>query len=80
MSPKSSTLGLLDEALREARKLAARITEPGRAESEGLPVIDTALALARPTGLTGKVEVSWLRSRLTDCAPIVGPPEGGRSD
>jgi hypothetical protein len=78
--PKSFTLGLLDEALRETQKLAARITEPGRAEAEGLPVIDTALALGRLTGLTGKDEVIWLRACLTACTPIVGPPEGGRSD
>jgi hypothetical protein len=62
--PRSFTLGLLDEALRETQKLAGRITEPGRAEAAGLSVIDAALALGRLTGLTGKDEVIWLRACL----------------
>jgi hypothetical protein len=67
-NPKSFTLGLLGEALRETRRLAAQITEPGRAEAAGLPVIDAALALGRLTGLTGKDEVIWLRACLEACA------------
>jgi hypothetical protein len=74
--PKPFTLGLLDEALRETQRLAARITEPGLAEASGLPVIDAALALGRLTGLTGKDEVIWLRACLAACTPILGPREG----
>ena len=77
--PQPFTLGLLDEALRETQRLAARITEPGLAEASGLPVIDAALALGRLTGLTGKDEVIWLRACLTACTPILGPREGRQS-
>jgi hypothetical protein len=70
---KTFTLGLLDEALHETQKLAARITEPGRAETAGLPVIDAALALGRLTGLTGKDDVIWLRACLAACTPVAGP-------
>ena len=73
--PKPFTLGLLDEALRETQRLAARITEPGLAEASGLPVIDAALALGRLTGLTGKDEVIWLRACLAAGTPVAGPPD-----
>ena len=79
-NPKSFTLGLLDEALREIQRLAAQITEPGRTEASGLPVIYAALALGRLTGLTGKDEVIWLRACLAACTRLVGQPEGRRSD
>jgi hypothetical protein len=77
---KSFTLGLLDEALRETQELAAQITEPGRAQAAGLPVIDAALALGRLTGLTGKDEVIWLRACLAACTPVAGRLEGRRRD
>ena len=78
--PKPFTLGLLDEALRETQRLAARITEPGLAEASGLPVIDAALALGRLTGLTGRDEVAWLRACLIACTPSGSPSDGPRSD
>jgi hypothetical protein len=77
---KAFTLGLLDEALGETRKLAARIAESGRSEVSGLPVIDTALALGRLTGLTGNDEVIWLRACLAACTPVAGLLEGRRRD
>ena len=77
---KTFTLGLLDEALHETQKLAARITEPGRAETAGLPVIDAALALGRLTGLTGNDEAIWLRPCLAACTPVAGRLEGRRHD
>jgi hypothetical protein len=55
---------------------AARIAESGCPEASGLPVIDSALALGRLTGLTRKDEMVWLRACLAACAPITGPPEG----
>jgi hypothetical protein len=77
---KSFTLDLLDEALRATQRLAAQITEPELAEASGLPVIDTALALGRLTGLTGKDEVIWLRACLAACTPVAGRLEGRRRD
>src|SRR5262249_37883631 len=77
--PQSFTLGLLDEALRGTRRLAAQVVELGRTEVSDLPVIDAALALGPLTGLTGKDEVIWLRACLAACTPIAGPPEGRRS-
>ncbi len=77
---KSFTFDWLDEALRETQGLAAQITEPGRAQASGLPVIDAALALGRLTGLTGKDEVIWLRACLAACGAVEGSPEGRRSD
>jgi hypothetical protein len=76
--PKSFTLGLLDEAIRETQKLAARITGPGRAEASRLPVIDAALALGRLTGLTGKDEVIWLRACLEAGVSFALRPEQHR--
>jgi hypothetical protein len=43
-------------------------------------VIDTALALGRLTGLTGKDEVVWLRACLAACSPPAGRLEGGPVD
>ena len=60
--PQSFTVGLLDEALRSTRRLAAQIVGLGRTEASALPMIDAALALGRLTGLTGKDEVIWLRA------------------
>ena len=78
--PKSFPLGLLDEALRDTRRIAARVARPGRTEASGLPVIDASLALGRLTGLTGKDEAIWPRACLTACIPPVGRPDGHRSD
>jgi hypothetical protein len=69
-------LGLLDEALRNTRDLAAQVQ--GDAAS-GLPVSDAVLALGRVTGLTGKDEVSWLRACLMACTLLEGRPGGHRS-
>jgi hypothetical protein len=55
--PKSFTLDLLHEALRDTQRVAAPVAGLGRTEASGLPVIDAALALGRFTGLTGKDEV-----------------------
>ena len=77
---KSFTVGLLDEALRSTRRLAAQIVGLGRTEASDLPVIDAALALGRLTGLTGKDEVIWLRACLTACAPPLARPEGRHDD
>jgi hypothetical protein len=63
--PKTFTLGLLDEALRSTRDLAAQVQ--GNEARSQLPVIDHALALGRLTGLTGKDEVIWLRACLAAC-------------
>jgi hypothetical protein len=76
--PKAFTLGLLDEALRSTRDLAAQVK--GSDARSKLPVIDAALALGRLTGLTGKDEVIWLRACLTACAPPVARPEGRHDD
>jgi hypothetical protein len=65
--PKAFTLGLLDEVLRSTRNIAGQVVPAGRDETSNLPVIDTAQALARLTGLTGKDEVIWLRACLEAC-------------
>jgi hypothetical protein len=78
--PHSFTLDLLVEALRTTQRLAVQITEPGLAEASGLGVIDTALALGRLTGLTGKDEVIWLSPCLAACTPVAGRLEGRRRD
>jgi hypothetical protein len=74
--PKSFTLGMLDEALRDTQRVAAPVVGLGRTEATGLPVIDAALALGRVTGLTGKDEVIFLRACLTACTSLRGWPEG----
>ncbi len=66
-NPRSFTLRLLDEILRETRRIAAPIVEEEHASA--LPKIDTALALGRLAGLTGVEEVVWLRACLKACAP-----------
>jgi hypothetical protein len=73
--PKSFTLGLLDEALRSTKNIAAQIVWEGRDEASKPPVIDAALALGRLTGLTGKDEVIWLRACLEACTLLAGPPD-----
>jgi hypothetical protein len=78
--PQSFTLDLLVETLRTMQALAAQITEPGQAEASGLPVVDTALALGRLTGLTGNDEVIWLRACLAACTPVTGRLDGRRRD
>jgi hypothetical protein len=62
--PRSFTIDLLGEALRDTLRVAAQVAGPGRTESSDLPVIDAALALGRLTGLTGKDEIIWLRACL----------------
>ena len=76
--PKAFTLSLLDEALRNPQDLAVQVH--GRDATSQLRVIDTALALGRFTGLTGKDEVIWLRACLAACTRPVGWPEGGHGD
>ena len=73
-------LDLLDDALRDTQRVAARVVGLGRTEASDLPVIDAALALGRLTGLTWKDEVIWLRACLAACTPVAGPPEGRGSD
>ena len=74
--PKSFTHDLLDEALRSTQTLFAQIAALGRTDASRLPEIDTAFALGRLTGLTGKDEVIWLRACLNACTPLTaGPPE-----
>jgi hypothetical protein len=73
--PKAFTLGLLDEALRSNRDLAAQVKRSD-ARSQ-LPVIDAALALGRLTGVTGKDEAVWLRACLAACTPPAGRLEDG---
>ena len=65
--PKAFTRGLLDQALRSTRNLAAQVK--GNDARSQLPVIDAALAGAL-TGLTGKDEVIWLRSCLAACTGL----------
>jgi hypothetical protein len=72
-APKAFALGLLEEALRSTQNLAAQVK--GSDARAKLPVIDTALALARLNGLTGKDEVIWLRACLEACAAIANGPE-----
>jgi hypothetical protein len=69
--PRTFTRGLLDEALRSTRDLAAQVQ--GDDARSQLPVIDHALALGRLTGLTGKDEVVWLRACLEACAGLAEP-------
>jgi hypothetical protein len=76
--PKPFTLGLLDEALRCTRDLAARVK--GSDARSQWPVIDAAPALGRLTGLTGKDEVIWLRACLAACIPPTRGPEDGHAD
>jgi hypothetical protein len=78
--PKSFTLGQLEEVLRDTPRVAARIVGQGRTEASDLPTIDTALALGRFTGLTGKDEVIWLRACLTACTAFAEWPECHRLD
>jgi len=68
---RTFTRGLLDEALRSTRDLAARVQ--GDDARSQLPVIDHALALGRLTGLTGKDEIVWLRACLEACASLAEP-------
>jgi hypothetical protein len=70
--PRSFTLGLLEEALRETRRVAAQVVRRGQTETPGPPVIDAALALGRVTGLTGQDEVIWLRACLEACTGFAG--------
>jgi hypothetical protein len=70
--PKAFTRGLLDEALRSTRDLAAQVK--GSDARSQPPVIDVALALGRLTGLTGKDEVIWLRACLAACTRFEGRP------
>ena len=75
--PKAFTRGLLDEALRSTRALAAQVK--GSDARSRLPVIDAALALGRLTGLTGQDEVIWLRACLAACTRFEGRPGDPRS-
>jgi hypothetical protein len=65
--PGSFTLGLLDEVLRDTRRVVAQVVGQGRTAASDLPTIDAALALGRLTGLTAKDEVIWLRACLAAC-------------
>jgi hypothetical protein len=76
--PKSFTLGLLEEVLRDTQRVAAQVVGEGRPETSGLPVIDAALALGRLTGLTGKDEVIWLRACLEAGATFAARPRDHR--
>jgi hypothetical protein len=75
--PKPFTLGLLDEVVRDTRRVAAQVVGQGRTEVSDQPTIDAALALGRLTGLTGKDEVAWLRVCLAACTAFV-ERHGGR--
>jgi hypothetical protein len=77
--PKSFSLGLLEEALRDTRGVTSQVVGEGRSGTSGLRVIDAALALGRVTGLTGKDEVIWLRACLEACATFAGRPGDRRS-
>jgi hypothetical protein len=70
--PQTFTRGLLDEALRSTRDLAAQVQ--GDDARSQLPVIDHALALGRLTGLTGKDEIVWLRACLEACTGLAARP------
>jgi hypothetical protein len=70
--PKTFSRGLLDEALRSTRDLAAQVQ--GDDARSQVPVIDHALALGRLTGLTGKDEIIWLRACLEACTGPAAPP------
>jgi len=71
--PKAFTLGLLDEALRSTRNVAAQIVRAERDETLNLPVIDAALAPGRLTGLTGKDKMVRLRTCLDACTAFTQP-------
>ncbi len=73
-NPKSFTRALLDEALRSTQSLAAQIVWEERDEASKPPMIDTALALGRLTGLTSKDEIIWLRACLEACSLLAEPP------
>ena len=60
--PKSFTLGLLEEVVRDTQRVAARIAGPGRTETSGLLVIDAAWRGVASPVCTGKDEVIWLRA------------------
>ena len=70
--PKAFSRGLLDEALRSTRDLAAQVQ--GSDALSKLPVIDAALALGRLTGLTGLDEIVWLRACLGACSGFAERP------
>jgi hypothetical protein len=74
-APKAFTLGLLDEALRSPRNIAAQIVWEGLDEASKPPVIDAALALGRLIGLTGKDEIIWLRGCLEASGLLVRPSD-----
>ena len=76
--PRRSHSELLDEALRSTQHLAAQV-EGSNARSK-LPLIDTALALGRLTGLTGKDEIVWLRACLEACSLRRGKDRGPSPD
>jgi hypothetical protein len=76
--PRSFTLGLLDEVLRDTRRVAAQVVEQGRTEASDLPTVDAALALGRLTGLTGKDEVIWLQACLAACTAFAVWTGGNR--
>ena len=76
--PRSFTLGLLDEVVRDTRRVAAQVVEQGRTEASDLPTVDAALALGRLTGLTGNDEVIWLRACLAACTAFADTAEGNR--
>jgi hypothetical protein len=78
-APKSFTLGLLEEVVRDIQRAAARVVGQGRNETSALPMIDAALALGRVTGLTGKDEVIWLRACLEACTLFEERPGDHRS-
>ena len=72
--PKAFTRGLLDEALRSTRDLAAQVK--GNDARSQLPLIDHALALGRLTGLTGRDEIIWLQASLEACTGLAARPRG----
>jgi hypothetical protein len=76
--PRSFTLGLLDEVVRDTRRVAAQVVEQGRTEASDLPTVDAALALGRLTGLTGNDEVIWLRACLAACTTFAEWTGGNR--
>ena len=65
----------MDEALRRTRDLAAQFQWYGVRSQP--PAIDSALALGRLTGLTGKDEIILLRACLEACTRLAARP-GGR--
>ncbi|MGO9464350.1 MAG: hypothetical protein ACLQIB_52680 [Isosphaeraceae bacterium] len=69
-NPQAFTLELVEETLRSTQNIAAQIMRGGSTPLPDLPVIDSALALGRLTGLTGKDEIIWLRACLKACANL----------